>query len=66
VNKILGYIGAAIMVAASFNMADDSGKIIAIVGLTILTVDQLSGNKELNLILLNLSSIAGFTYALLG
>jgi len=54
------------MVAASFNMADDSGKIIAIVGLTILTVDQLSGNKELNLILLNLSSIAGFTYALLG
>jgi len=65
-SKYLGYMGAALMVAASFNMAADIGKIIAIVGLTALTLEQLTGNRQTNLIALNCFSIVGFTFSLVG
>jgi hypothetical protein len=65
-SKYLGYMGAALMVAASFNMAADIGKLIAIVGLLALTLEQLTGNRQINLIMLNVFSVAGFTFSLLG
>ena len=65
-NKYIGYIGAALMVAASFNMAADIGKIIAICGLLALTLEQLTGNRQANLIALNGFSIVGFTFSLIG
>ena len=59
----IGWIGAAIMVAASFNMASPSGLIMAIIGLALLTI-QAAHNRTINLVILNISSIIGFTYAL--
>jgi len=64
-DKYIGYMGAALMVAASFNMATDLGKVIAICGLTALTLEQLMGNRQPNLIALNCFSIVGFTFSLL-
>jgi len=51
------------MVAASFNMASPSGLIMAIAGLALLTI-QAAHNRTINLVILNISSIIGFTYAL--
>ena len=51
------------MVVASFNMASPSGLIMAIVGLALLTI-QAAHNRTTNLVILNISSIIGFTYAL--
>ena len=61
--SLIGWVGAAIMVAASFNMATPSGLIMAIVGLALLTI-QAAHNRTTNLVILNISSIIGFTYAL--
>jgi len=61
--SLIGWIGAAIMVVASFNMASTSGLIMAIVGLALLTI-QAAANRTMNLVILNISSIIGFTYAL--
>ena len=61
--SLIGWIGAAIMVVASFNMASPSGLIMAIVGLALLTI-QAAHNRTTNLVILNISSIIGFTYAL--
>jgi hypothetical protein len=59
----VGWIGAGTMVVASFNMASSAGLITAIVGLALLTI-QAAHNRTMNLVLLNISSIIGFTYAL--
>jgi len=61
--SLIGWVGAAIMVVASFNMASPSGLIMAIVGLALLTI-QAAHNRTTNLVILNISSIIGFTYAL--
>jgi len=61
--SLIGWVGAAIMVVASFNMASTSGLIMAIVGLALLTI-QAAHNRTINLVILNISSIIGFTYAL--
>ena len=61
--SLIGWVGAAIMVAASVNMASPSGLIMAIVGLALLTI-QAAHNRTTNLVILNISSIIGFTYAL--
>ena len=61
--SLIGWIGAAIMVVASFNMASPSGLIMAIAGLVLLTI-QAAHNRTINLVILNISSIIGFTYAL--
>ena len=61
--SLIGWVGAAIMVVASFNMATPSGLIMAIVGLALLTI-QAAHNRTTNLVILNISSIIGFTYAL--
>ena len=54
-SDILGYIGAAWMVAFSFTLYPE----IAIIGLTLLTVQSVA-NRLHNLTILNLISIAGF------
>lgn len=62
--EVIGWIGAAIMVAASFNMARPLGLKMAIVGLSLLTIQAYSSDTY-NLIVLNLSSIIGFTLSLM-
>ena len=52
------------MVAASFQMASQNGLLLAILGLFLLSI-QAACNKTWNLLLLNFSSIIGFTYAIL-
>lgn len=59
----IGWIGAALMCAASFQIDSDMGKAMAIVGLLLLTL-QAVANKCYNLVLLNVISIGGFLYAL--
>lgn len=61
---IIGWIGAVTMVAASFLMTITLGKILAITGLILLTI-QARHNRQNNLIALNLSSILGFSYSLI-
>jgi hypothetical protein len=58
-----GWIGAAVMVAASFNMGKPLGLKMAIVGLLLLTVQAFS-NETYNLLTLNLCSIIGFSLSL--
>tara|TARA_B110000459_G_scaffold136349_1_gene148897 strand:- start:1114 stop:1317 length:204 start_codon:yes stop_codon:yes gene_type:complete len=60
----IGWIGAVAMVAASFLMTMTLGKILAIFGLLLLTI-QARHNRQNNLIALNLSSIIGFSYSLM-
>ena len=60
----IGWIGAVAMVAASFLMTIILGKILAIFGLLLLTI-QARHNRQNNLIALNLSSIIGFSYSLM-
>jgi energy-converting hydrogenase Eha subunit E len=60
----LGWIGAAVMAAASFNMHKPLGLKMALVGLSLLTV-QAYDNETYNLIVLNLSSIIGFSLSLI-
>ena len=62
--EVIGWIGAAVMVAASFNMARPLGLKMAIVGLSLLTIQAYSSDTN-NLIALNLSSIIGFTLSLI-
>jgi len=62
--EVIGWIGAAIMVAASFNMARPLGLKMAIVGLSLLTIQAYSSDTY-NLIVLNLSSIIGFILSLI-
>jgi len=60
----IGWIGAVTMVAASFLMTLTLGKVLAITGLLLLTI-QARHNRQNNLIALNLSSILGFSYSLM-
>ena len=61
---IIGWIGAVTMVAASFLMTLTLGKVLAITGLLLLTIEA-RHNRQINLIALNLSSILGFSYSLM-
>ena len=60
----IGWIGAVTMVAASFLMTMTLGKVLAIAGLLLLTIEA-RHNRQINLIALNLSSILGFSYSLM-
>jgi hypothetical protein len=60
---IMGWVGAALMCAASFQIDSDAGKMVAIAGLVLLTL-QATANRCYNLVLLNAVSIGGFSYAL--
>lgn len=57
------WVGAACMVAAPFIIDTDAGKVLAIAGLALLTV-QAVATKSYNLIMLNVLGIGGYLYAL--
>ena len=59
----IGWMGALAMAGAPFIIDTDAGKILAIVGLALLSV-QAVDSKLYNLLLLNLAGIGGYTYAL--
>ena len=59
----IGWMGALAMAGAPFIIDTDGGKILAIVGLALLSV-QAVDSKLYNLLLLNLAGIGGYTYAL--
>lgn len=61
----ISWTGAAIMVAASFNMASQIGPRLAVAGLLMLTIQSVI-NRTHNLTALNICSILGFLYSLLG
>ena len=59
----IGWIGALCMAGAPFIIDTDAGKLAAIAGLLLLTVQALDG-KLYNLVCLNLAGIIGYSYAL--
>ena len=61
----IGWTGAAIMVAASFNMATQFGPMLAVAGLGLLTIQSVN-NRTHNLTALNIASILGFLYSITG
>lgn len=61
--RLAGYMGAALMASAPFFIDSDAGKLSAIVGLALLTV-QAYNLRAVNLIALNICGIIGYTYAL--
>jgi len=62
---LAGWVGAIVMVAASFNMATQFGPMLAVAGLGLLTIQSVN-NRTHNLTALNICSILGFLYSLLG
>ena len=62
--EVIGWVGAAVIVAASFNMSRPLGLKMPIVGLSLLTIQSYSLDTY-NLIVVNLSSIIGFTLSLI-
>ncbi len=61
---VIGWIGALCMAGAPFIIDTDAGKVAAIAGLVLLTVQALD-IRAMNLVLLNLAGIIGYSYALL-
>lgn len=57
------WMGAACMVVAPFIIDTNAGKVLAIAGLALLTV-QAVATKSYNLIMLNVLGIGGYLYAL--
>ena len=57
------WAGATCMVVAPFIIDTDAGKLLAIAGLALLTV-QAVATKSYNLIMLNVLGIGGYLYAL--
>jgi hypothetical protein len=61
---VIGWMGALCMAGAPFIIDTDAGKLAAIAGLVLLTVQALD-IRAWNLVLLNLAGIIGYSYALL-
>ena len=59
----VGWCGAGAMALAPFAIDTDAGKLAAIAGLVLLTVQALD-IRAYNLVLLNLAGIIGYSYAL--
>lgn len=62
--ELIGWIGAVTMVGASFKMSEPLGLKMAIVGLSLLSI-QAYDNATYNLLVLNICSIIGFTNSLI-
>ena len=60
---VMGWLGAALMVIASFNMQYVFGMALAMAGLCCLTI-QAYKNKQSNLVLLNCISAIGFAHSI--
>ena len=63
-SPLIGWCGAGAMALAPFVIDTDAGKLAAIGGLTLLTLQALD-IRAWNLVFLNLAGIIGYTYALL-
>lgn len=61
--KACGYVGAALMGAAPFFIDSTGGKLCAILGLALLTI-QAYNLRAINLIALNICGIIGYSYAI--
>ena len=62
-SPLIGWCGAGAMALAPFAIDTDAGKLAAIGGLVLLTVQALD-SKLHNLVFLNLAGILGYSYAL--
>lgn len=62
-SPIIGWCGAGAMALAPFAIDTDAGKLAAIAGLALLTI-QAVDIRAWNLVFLNLAGIVGYTYAL--
>ena len=62
-SPIIGWCGAGAMALAPFAIDTDAGKLAAIAGLTLLTI-QAVDIRAWNLVFLNLAGIVGYSYAL--
>ena len=62
-SPLMGWMGAGCMALAPFAIDTDAGKLAAIAGLVLLTVQALD-IRAYNLVFLNLAGIIGYTYAL--
>ena len=63
-SPLIGWCGAGAMALSPFAIDTDAGKLAAIGGLTLLTLQALD-IRAWNLVFLNLAGIIGYTYALL-
>ncbi len=61
--RLTGWLGALCMALAPFAIDTDAGKLAAIGGLTLLTLQAIDG-KLWNLVFLNIAGILGYSYAL--
>ena len=57
------WVGAALMCVAPFIIDTDAGKLMAIAGLSLLTLQAIA-TRCYNLVLLNIMGIGGYFYAL--
>ena len=62
-SPIIGWCGAGAMALAPFAIDTDAGKLAAIAGLVLLTVQAIDG-RLWNLVFLNIAGIIGYSYAL--
>ena len=62
-SPLIGWCGAGAMALAPFAIDTDAGKLAAIAGLLLLTVQALD-IRAYNLVFLNLAGIIGYSYAL--
>ena len=62
-SPIIGWCGAGAMALAPFAIDTDAGKLAAIAGLLLLTI-QAVDIRAWNLVFLNLAGIVGYSYAL--
>ena len=63
-SPLIGWCGAGAMALAPFAIDTDAGKLAAIGGLTLLTLQALD-IRAWNLVFLNIAGIIGYSYALL-
>jgi len=63
ISPIIGWCGAGAMALAPFAIDTDEGKLAAIAGLVLLTVQALD-IRAYNLVFLNIAGIIGYGYAL--
>ena len=61
--RLTGWLGAGCMALAPFAIDTDAGKLAAIGGLALLTLQAIDG-KLWNLVFLNIAGILGYSYAL--
>ena len=61
--RLTGWLGALCMALAPFAIDTDAGKLAAIGGLTLLTLQAIDA-KLWNLVFLNIAGILGYSYAL--